>query len=180
MPRLHPRDPAQLSGPIRVMLEEVRYDLGFVPVLMRLLAHAPAALAGYIALRASLQTGILPASLREQIAIAVAAANTCNECFASHTRFGREAGLSDEALADAAHARATDPATAAALGFARALIETRGQGVAPMLPGLRAAGFDDTAIIEIAAVVAMNVFANIVNNLGPAASEIAVEACAVA
>ncbi len=172
MTHVRPLDQEQVDGRSRVLLEEIRRDLGFVPPLMRLLSQAPAALAGYLALRTSLEAGSLPATLRERIAIAVAAMNLCDACLQAHTRFGQKAGLSAEELADATRARAAEPAAAAVLAFARVLVETRGPVDEDALAALRGAGFDDGAIVEIAAVTATNIFANIVNNLAHAAPDI--------
>jgi AhpD family alkylhydroperoxidase len=105
--------------------------------------------------------GILPAELRERIAIAVATLNDCDCCLADHTRFARGIGLADSELYAATQADSHDPQAAAVLGFARDLIVTRGHVEDVVLDGLRAAGFDEAAIVEIVVVVATNIFANL-------------------
>jgi uncharacterized peroxidase-related enzyme len=165
MTRIQPLDPDRAQGDARALLASLRGELGFVPLLMRLLAHSPPALAGYLGLRASLKESTLAAPLRERIAIAVAAMNECDPCLASHMRFGRDAGLSEGELYAAGQWRSADPAAAAALDFARALWETRGRVDDAALAALRETGFTDAAIIEIVATVAANIFANFVNNL---------------
>ena len=163
MPRIEPLDrPADRS---KALLDQVRTTMGFVPALMHVLAHSPAALAGYLSLRDALSHGVLPLRLREQIGIAVAARNNCNVCLASHTRYGREAGLTADEVAAAQHATSADRMTAAALGFARLLLDGRGQVPDTEIAAMHGAGFDDAAIVEIAAAVALNTFANMVNNL---------------
>lgn len=57
------------------------------------------------------------------------------------------------------------------LGFARDLIVTRGHVEDVVLDGLRAAGFDEAAIVEIV-VVATIIFANLVNKLALSAPDI--------
>lgn len=163
MPCLKPLD--RPAGQSEALLDQVRASMGFVPTLMRVLAHSPAALAGYLSLRNALALGALPIRLREQIAIAVAATNDCNACLVSHSRYGRSAGLAGEEIANAQHATSVDPASAAALGFARTLLERRGHVSNAEIAAVRAAGFDDGAIVEIAAAAALNTFANLVNNL---------------
>ncbi len=162
---IQPLDLDQVTGDCRTLLEDLRRDLGFVPTLMRLLSHSPPALKGYLALRASLKRGVLSTQLRERIAIATAATNDCDGCLANHVRFGRAAGLSDDELYAATQSNSTDPAVATALRFARVLTGTRGHVDDAALASLREAGFGDAAIIEIVAVVAVNIFANFVNNL---------------
>jgi uncharacterized peroxidase-related enzyme len=147
------------------LLDEVRRELGFIPVLMRLLAHSPAALGGFLALRGAVTRGVLPAALRERIAIAVATMNDCNCCLANHTQFARGIGLADSELDAATQGDSRDPQAAAVLGFVRDLVATRGHVGDAALDGLREVGFDAPAIVDILAVVATNIFANFVNNL---------------
>jgi uncharacterized peroxidase-related enzyme len=165
MTRIQPLDPDRVVGESEALLTALRGELGFVPSLMRLLAHSPTALAGYLGLRASLKGGTLATPLRERIAIAVAAMNECDPCLASHMRFGRDAGLSEDELYAAGQWRSADPAAAAALDFARALIETCGRVDDATLAAIRESGFADAEIIEVVATVAANLFANLVNNL---------------
>jgi len=163
MPLLKPLD--HPVGQSATLLDQVRTTMGFVPTLMRVMAHSPAALMGYLSLRDALTLGVLPIRLREQIAIAVAATNDCNVCLVSHIRYGRAAGLAGDEIANAQHATSADPASAAALGFARMLLNRRGHVSDAEIAAVRAAGFGDGAIAEIAAAVALNTFANLVNNL---------------
>jgi uncharacterized peroxidase-related enzyme len=147
------------------LLADIRDELGFVPMLMRLLAHSPAALGGFLALRRALKRGALPAALRERIAIAVATMNDCDCCLANHTRFARGIDLADSELYAATQAESRDPQAAVALSFVRDLVATRGHVDAAALGALCDAGFGEAAIVEIVAVVAANIFANLVNNL---------------
>ncbi|KAG1433160.1 hypothetical protein G6F57_022368 [Rhizopus arrhizus] len=59
--------------------------------------------------------------------------------------------------------QSTDPKTAAALRFALQLVEARGQVSQADVQAVRAAGFNDEAIVEILAHVALNLFTNYVN-----------------
>jgi alkylhydroperoxidase family enzyme len=76
---------------------------------------------------------------------------------------GKNAGLGDAELAAAQTGRSGDPRTAAALTFALKLVEERGQVSGEDVQALRDAGFDDGAIVEILAHVALNLFTNYVN-----------------
>jgi len=165
MPRIAPPHSAQLSDDARQMLAEVRREIGSEPILMRLLSHAPPALRGFLEMRASLKRSSLPSTLRERIAIAVAATNACHCCASNHRHFGQCAGIAETELAAAMCSTSADPATAQALQFAHALIEARGHVDDGALARVRSAGFNERAIIEIVAVVATNIFANLVNNL---------------
>lgn len=165
MTRMAMVDPAQTSGRVRAMLDGVAAKRGRVPGMVRVLANAPAALSGYFGLHAALGTGVLEPALREQIAIAVAEANGCATCLAAHTAFGRDEGLSGAELDSARDARSTDPATETALRFALTVMRTVGHVADADLVAMKSHGFDDAAILEIVAVVFMNVFTNAVNHV---------------
>jgi uncharacterized peroxidase-related enzyme len=169
MTRISPIDPDSVTD--TPLLADIRRELGFVPVVMRLLAHSPAALGGFLALRGAVTRGVLPAALRERIAIAVATMNDCDCCLANHTQFARGIGLADSELYAATQGDSRDPQAAAALGFARDLVATRGHVEDAALDALREVGFDAPAIVDIVAVVATNIFANFVNNLAQSAPD---------
>jgi uncharacterized peroxidase-related enzyme len=169
MTRIRPVEHESLAH--NALLADVSGELGFIPVLMRLLAHSPAALGGFLALRDAVKRGALPAPLRERIAIAVATVNECDCCLANHTLFARGTGLAESELHAAAKGDSDEPQAAAALAFARDLVWTRGHVGDAALEALREVGFDEAAIVEIVAVVAVNIFANLVNNVARSAPD---------
>jgi len=65
-------DPLETTGRTRTLLDAHAAKRGRVTSMVRVLASSPAALAGYFRFGAELNGGVLSASLREQIAIAVA------------------------------------------------------------------------------------------------------------
>ena len=164
-------DPAKVTGRATAIMDGVAVSRGIVPNMIRAPAHSPAALAGYTSFHAALGGGVLSAGLRERIGIAVAVANDCHPRLAAHSHFGRTEGVSEQELVAARDGHSADPATAAALRFA--LIALRGIGHVPEADqaAVRAAGFGDTAMMEIVAVVFENVFTNAVNYLAGTESD---------
>ena len=61
----------------QALLEAVKKKLGTVPNLFKTFAHSPAALQYYLAGSDALKQGVLPARLREQLALAIAGALLC-------------------------------------------------------------------------------------------------------
>ena len=165
MTRMPMVDPAATSGRLRALLDGVAAKRGRVPAMVRVLANAPAALSGYFSFHAALGSGVLDPALREQIAIVVAEANGCAPCLAAHTAFGRQEGLSDAELEAARDAHSMDPAITTALGFALSVMRTVGHVSDADLVAMKSHGFDDAAILEIVAIVFMNVFTNAVNHV---------------
>ena len=141
----------------------VNAKLGFTPNMMRTMALSPAALEGYLALSAALARGLLPATLREQIAIAVAEANGCGYCLAAHSTVGKMVGLTNADVLASRRGTVTDLKAAAALEFARVAVAARGDVTDADLKRVREAGYGDAEVAEIVANVALNVFTNYFN-----------------
>ena len=76
---------------------------------------------------------------------------------------GKKAGVSAEEMSEAQAGRSTDPRTAAALRFAEAVVTNRAQVSDADVQALREAGFDDEAIVELVAHIALNLFTNYIN-----------------
>lgn len=145
------------------LLDQIHSAFGASPNMFRAVANAPAALHSMWGSFGALGKGVLGARLGEQIAVAVANRNQCHYCLAAHTALGAKAGLSPDALHAAQQGEASDPKTRAALRFALDIVERRGQLSDADLQAVRAAGFDDEAVMEIVAHVALNLFTNYVN-----------------
>ncbi len=165
MPRLTAIDPAHAEGKTKALLDGVHKTLGMVPNLMATLANAPAALEAYLSLGQALGRGALDAKTREAIALAVAGENGCDYCASAHTAVGARLGASRDELAANLEGRSSDPALAAILGFARAVVVKRGWVGDADLAEARAAGLDDGRITEIVAAVAANTFSNYLNHV---------------
>lgn len=169
MPRITPLDPPTTSGATRQMLDAVQASLGVTPNLMRTLATAPAALKGYLDLNAALGVGVLDRKFRAQIALAVAQTNACEYCLAAHHVLGARAGLTPDEMTRSRAAQSPDPRREAGLQFARAVVVDRGQVSDRALANVRAAGFDDTEIVEMVANVVLNIFTNYINHVAQTA-----------
>lgn len=158
-------DPNRTTGKTRRLLEQVRAKLGLIPNLFRVLANAPVALEGYLNFSEALAGGSLDKKIREQIALAVAESNLCQYCRSAHAFFGQKAGLSDEEIANAIRASASDPRTDAVLKLARAIIVQRGEIAGPELQRAKDAGLTDGELVETVANIALNIFTNYINHV---------------
>lgn len=156
-------DPASSSATVKPTLDRIKGAFGVVPNMFKAVANSPAALASMWGAFGALGQGTLGAKLGEQIAVAVADRNNCGYCLAAHTLLGQKAGASGAEMAEAQRGRSADPRTAAALAFAVKLVENRAAVDAADIAALREVGFDDEAIVEILAHVALNLYTNYVN-----------------
>ena len=155
MARLKPIDYEGASEGTRELLDGVKSEMGMVPNIFWTLANSPAALEGFVGLRNALEDGILPAKLREEIALTVSENNRSHYCVCGHAAIGKTLGCSDEEIMDARRGTSTDSKVAAALHFAREVVENRGCVSDEKFKRLRDAGYGDREITEIVACIAL-------------------------
>ncbi len=165
MPRIEPIDPDQAQGKAKAILDGVRQSSGQTPNLLRTMAQSPAVLDAYFGFGRALGAGSLSAGVREQIAVAVSAANGCEYCTAAHTALGRQLGVADDELAAALTSASGDPKVEAALRFAVRIVEARGWVGDDDLERVREAGYGDGEVAEIIATVAHSIFSNYFNHV---------------
>jgi uncharacterized peroxidase-related enzyme len=163
--RIAPLEPSKAAGHTRELLDAVQAKLGVTPNLMQTLAHSPAALEGYLSLNGALGKGLLPAKVREQIALAVSQENGCEYCVAAHTLLGGMAGLTPDQIVAARKGQSDDAQSRAELELARQVLVARGNVTDAQLATARAAGVSDGEIAEVVAHVALTVLTNYFNVL---------------
>jgi uncharacterized peroxidase-related enzyme len=158
-------DPSTATGTVRALLDGIAKKRGHLPPLMRVLAHSPPLLSGYIGFMSAMARGTLTTAMQERIALAVSQANDCQGCLAAHIGFARAAGLTDEEVAAARSFSSADPKAAEVLSLARVMLETRGHLSDADRTAVRESGLDEQALVEIAALVAINILTNSVSSL---------------
>jgi uncharacterized peroxidase-related enzyme len=161
MSRITAIDPQTAAGETKALLDAVQSQLGVVPNFLRVLAHSPKALAGFLGLYGALGAASLDKPTQERIALAVAEGNACEYCLSAHTAIGRRAGLSNDEMLLNRRGSSADAKAAAAVALAVALNERTGGIAASDLDAARRAGLTDGEIVEVIAVVALNLFTNI-------------------
>lgn len=145
------------------LLDGVKKQLGIVPNSFRVLALSPAALQGLLGLNGALAKA-LDLKTRERIAIAIAQSNECDYCLSAHSYIGLNLAKIDAAeIALNRQGASADIKANAAVTFAVKINETRGKVSDADVQTVKAAGFTDAQIVEIIAVVAENIFTNLLN-----------------
>lgn len=153
------------TGKAAELLSAVKQKLGVVPNIFRGFAQSPAVLEMYLKQSEALAGTQLSAQLREQIAVTVAGANQCDYCASAHSAIGKSLKLSAEELALNLKAESQDARSAAALKFASAVVRNQARVDESALREVRKAGFSDAEIVEIIAVVGVNIFTNYFNHI---------------
>jgi len=159
-------DPATATGGAADALAQVRKTLGSVPNMAKAMANSPALVTGWLALSGALSDGVIPAPVREQLALATAEYNRCEYCLSAHTFVGaRVAKLDAAEIERARRAESSDPHVAALLALSDAIARGRGSLDGTALKNARAAGVSDAEIAEVVGHLALNILTNYFNIL---------------
>lgn len=166
MSRIPQIDPTTATGPAAALLADVQQALGATPNMTRAMANSPALLKGYLALSGALGAGVIPAAVRERLAVATAEVNGCEYCLSAHTYLGTALAQVDaEEMERARSAESKDPHTAALLALSDAVLRSRGAVSDAVLEAAREAGVTDAEIGEVVGHIALNVLTNYFNIL---------------
>lgn len=150
----------------RAKLMAVEKAWGFAPNLIRTFANSPAVLEGAWALLTAFgKTRFSPAE-QQLIALAISVENECGYCAAAHSLMGKGAGLSDAALhATRAGQPLMEPQHEALRRFASVVTATRGNPSDSEIAAFLAAGYDQTAILEVILGVATKTLMNYTDHI---------------
>ncbi len=163
MQTLKALDPDTAPERTRELLAGAELRLRRSSNMLRVMANAPAMLAAYLRFNQAFEEAKMPARLRALITTAVAELNGCDYTLSVAMVLGRHVGLLEQELNAARQIQASDPQEAAALHFAAQLVQQRGRVPATEVEELRGRGFSDEEIVEIVALVALNLFRNYLN-----------------
>lgn len=165
MQRLQQVNPESATGKAKELLSAIQKKMGKVPNILKVMANSPAALEAYFSFSGAMASGILPATLREQIALIVADTNNCNYCLAAHGLMAQKAGLSEIDIQNSCKGISSDKKTEAILQFTRLIVEKRAEVKDEDVAKLRKVGLSDAEIVEIIALVSVNIFTNYFNHI---------------
>ena len=165
MERINPINPQTAQGRAKDLLDVVKAKFGIIPNMTRAMAVAPPVLDAYLGFSGALAHGVLPARVREQLALGVGEVNHCEYCVSAHSALGKRAGLTDQDVLDSRRGTSADQKTNALLRFARTVVEKQGLVEDANIAAVREAGYGDAEIAEVGAHVALNIFTNYFNNV---------------
>jgi uncharacterized peroxidase-related enzyme len=161
MSRLPIIDPKTATGDSKKLLDAVQAQLGVTPNFIRALANSAKALEGFLGLYGAASGFAIDKPTQERIALAVAEGNACAYCVSAHTAIGRHAGLSNEEMLVNRRGSSGEAKAAATVEFARAINDSVGSITASEFDAARAAGLSDGELVEVIALVTLNIFTNI-------------------
>ncbi len=165
MARIEPLSVETASPEGAEILSAIKDKIGMIPNLYATMAHSPAALSAALAFGDALGTSTLSPQVKEQLALAIAGANSCDYCASAHTAIGKMTGVDADELSKNLAGNASDSKIQALLTFATTVVKTRGDVSDADISEARAAGVTDAEIVEVVASVAINTFTNYFNHI---------------
>ncbi|GAB3140509.1 peroxidase-related enzyme [Micromonospora sonneratiae] len=173
MRRFTPLDPADAPGKSRELLGDIVDRHGTAGAMVRMMAHSPALLQGYLDLSRAMKRVKLPRSLSEKLSLALQERIGCGTCLIAHTEGGRAAGLTESDIALARQGTATDPREAALVAFGVRVLTEPASMTDDDVAELRTHGWSDRVIAEVVGLVSLNLLTgafNLVSGNQPAAT----------
>lgn len=161
MSRIPALAPEALGEEQRPILAAFEAQLGMTPNFLKVFAQSPAALRAFAGLFSIAGEGTLDPQTRERIALALAQQNACEYCLSAHTLLAQGAGLSEAEIERNRDGDSHDSRAAAAVRFARGLVDSMGDVSDAELQDVRQAGYTDAEIVEIITHVGLNLLTNI-------------------
>ncbi|MHC0442779.1 carboxymuconolactone decarboxylase family protein [Flavobacterium sp. 3-210] len=165
MTRLKAIEPEKANGQLNELFETINSKMGFIPNVMRTMGNSPTVLEGYIAFDQALSKSSIGNDFNELIALTVASVNGCDYCNAAHSTLANKLGLDIQSIELAREAVSVDAKISAGLKFVKEVVLLKGQVSTMAVEKVKAAGYDDAAIVEIIAAIAINVLTNYLNNV---------------
>ena len=171
MSRINTPSVASATGVSAEVFAEIKKAAGKVPNTFAAIgALNPEALKAVLAADSALAAGNLSATDRETIKLVVSAVAGCDYCVAAHSLLGKMAGVKPEALKQIREGLPTgDTQRDALVRFVRELQQTRGTISDEVYAAIRAAGYTEAQLVDIALAITTTVFTNVFNRINDTA-----------
>ena len=161
--RIEPIPMDQAEGKARELLDEVVQRGGEPGPMVRAMANAPTLLRGYLDLTRTMKRSHIDRSITERINLAVHESLSCDYCLVAHTRAARRLGVPESEIELARQGTSNDPAIAAIVAFAQQVLAAPAEIAGADVERLRALGYRDEQIAEVAGLVALQLLTGAFN-----------------
>ncbi|SEL62659.1 carboxymuconolactone decarboxylase family protein [Nitrosovibrio tenuis] len=171
MSRINTPPVASATGTAAEVFAEIKKAAGKVPNTFAAIGALNAeALKAVLAADSVLAAGSLSAEDRETIKLVVSEVAGCDYCVAAHSLLGKMTGLKPEALKQIRAGQPTGDAKRDALvRFVRELQQTSGTISDASYAAIRAAGYTEAQLVDIALAITTMVFTNVFNRINDTA-----------
>jgi uncharacterized peroxidase-related enzyme len=153
----------QLSAESQAILESVEKKMGKIPNLYATIGYSSSALKAMLDTEASLShDSSFSAKEREAINLIVSQVNNCDYCLAAHTMLAKMKGFTDDDTITVRKGEYADAKLNSVLKLAKSISSNKGAADDSALHNFFEAGYDEKALIELNALIALRSFTNYV------------------
>ena len=161
----------------RAILKDLNGKLGFVPNVVGVLAESPAALKGWVDLKADFEGGTLSNIERKIVHMTTSYLNDCSYCMAAGTTIGEKEGIAKDILNDLREDRKLKDAKLEQLRqFTKAVMRRLGRPEQTDIDAFLKAGYTNAHVLEVVLGVTLGIMGNYVNHIAQAPLDKAFEA----
>jgi AhpD family alkylhydroperoxidase len=159
----------EANGIARADFDGLKKSLGVIPNLYASMANSAYALHANLVFDAELSKGVFRLVDKEIIKLAASQANNCLYCIAAHTMVLKLNKFDEAEILKIRRGTASNEKHAALARLAYAITETKGRPSSASLDAFFAVGYDNAALAEVIALVALNIMNNYMHEIGQAA-----------
>ena len=165
MPILNALKSSEVPSAVQETFAQLNKKLGKVPNIYATMAHSPATLKGMLQLGQTLKEGELTLKDTEAVALVMAQQNDCDYCLAAHSLIGKSVGYSDDEVVAIRKGQPADKKIKALSDLVAEILRTQGRPAKKLVDAFFAAGYGKSALVELIALVAYNIFTNYFNHI---------------
>ena len=169
-PRFPTHDSSTTVGVVADRLAELESRHGQVGTMLATMAGSPSVLTGYLDLSRAMKRTKLPRTISERISLAIQDHLGCDLCLQAHTNAARDVGVDEHEILLARYGTSSDAGIAPIVEFGQRVHRAPASITQADIDGLRELGLRDRDVLDIVALVALNVLTgtfNLVAGLEP-------------
>lgn len=153
----------QLSAESQTILESVEKKMGKIPNLYATIGYSSSSLKSMLETEAVLShDSSFTAKDREAINLIVSQVNNCDYCLSAHTTIAKMRGFTEEETIAIRKAEYADSKLNSIIKLAQSIAENKGAAEDSALQTFFEADYDEKALVELTALVALRSFTNYV------------------
>jgi uncharacterized peroxidase-related enzyme len=150
----------QVSPASQEIFDTLKKKIGKVPNLYATFGYSASSLKALLDFEDTVTHSVFTAKEREAIYLVVSQVNQCDYCLAAHSILAGKRGYSNDEILNFRRGIAAAPKLQAAVSLAKAIAETKGLVADATKDAFLEAGYDEAALVDLAALVSLRTFTN--------------------
>jgi len=165
MEHLRVLDYEHMAPEAKKSIEKLKARLGKIPNGYAVMAHSSVALKAYMSFQSELTRGALTPQEIEAVALVITQAMDCLYCIAGHTVVAKIRKIPEEDIIHLRRGKSDDPKLNALVCLAKDIHLTQGHPHQENIDAFFAAGYTESALVELIAQIALNVYTSMLNKV---------------